>query len=873
MSDNNFLKMNPLDGVFNELKKIIDTIVIKYNYIAEEYETFESSRAADGYIAAINKKDDFFSYKNYTRAELNAVGITDYDEIKTYLSGEHNSGYLLIPVMYREPLLLNRRKKIITEYEEGNDYYRTLHGLPPISLPSSKYIRLIDSDKGRALAKKYKIDSKMPIHEIRDHYNNESSGLGDYLISGLDSSGYIDSIIDSYPNHEYLNYLGTKRISIELARTAKNFQILYVRQTTVKDSLYDEFIRCYEQCRDYFVSTLYMRNFRSFIEHYDRFIGMCIMVMAIQKTLNQQFPLGIDREFYNDFTLKMLYEAYGIPYDMEIDQLTQKRIAQNLNLLIQKKATDKVIYDIADLLGYSNLDVYKYYLGKQRKFEAGAPVIKYTQKFNDKTGEYETVPDYEAMYDVYFQKVEIRETDFIRSFNSKVNKEDYEKVVSDDAFWWKDSDLYKQVWETEYNFVESKYLSLAVSYKMTEILYENTILLKMLIDKDKQTELNSIKIKLPKIVGDMEVSLFDTIILLFCLTAKSHHLRGEIITIPTQVLDVLEYMKNTDPDSENDYLVDAFSFDFNLFKPDNEEGQELIQKVQKIFEDESGRNTNKFLSLIEQLIIDPDLENYKKVDLINEIFTNIKGLDKLIQYKLSETQDKEVYDTLKEFHRAAFYARETKDLFTINYDTEYERTAFTFFEFLYEQNPKLYGALFTPNYEGQYYEYLESIGKMDDEYTFEEFLTDVQSGSIEITYSTLNTENPNILVREEMLYYYVDHIIARLKIYIKNLKFINLINNTASALDRLLVRLILFFKSFTVDIIGLDTIYIMDMKVDNIVRMFDEPNRLIKFIEPHDYLNFPFADTVVDINASNIKKDKSMKLTDKVFIYSEEDES
>lgn len=849
---NNFKYMNPLHGIHDEFEKILSTLVIKYSYLAEEAETFESKRNADEYLSSLAKRDTFLTYRDYTVDEFIAVGINDVTLISRYTV---NDGYLEIPTRYQEELLLNRRNKIIRDYNEMNEYYRTLNGLPPLNVKNYHY--LTDS-----YAKKFGVDKNIPIHKIQDYYNNIETGKGDYIISNIEGLGIIDNLISTFPDEEYLHYIGSRRISIKHAREAKNFQILYVAQKTIKNTLFDEFLTVYEQCRDYFVSVIFVREFRKFFNYYDRFIALCIMVMAMNTTINRQFPLGIDREYYNDFTLKMLYEAYGIPHNMKIDQYTQRRICQSLNLLIQKKSTDKVIYDIANMLGFEELGVYKYYLGKERKFDIyGAPIIKYKQEFNNDTGEYETVPDYEAMYDLYFQRVELRESDFIKTFYSKVNKIDYETLTSDDPYWWEDSDLYKQIWETEYNFVESKYLSLAVSYKLSDILYENILLLKMLIDK--KDDISSIKLTLPKICPDLEITIFDAVILLFCLTSYKHNIGGEIISIPTQVLSVLDYLHNTDGGDE--YLVDSFGFDFKLFLPENVEGQELISKLKVLLGEEDPDAPEKFMSFIDKLTINPDLTNAEKIILINSIYEDIKGLSEYLQYKLCETHNRKTYETIKEFYRAAFYAKEVKDIFTINEDnSKLKRTAKTFFEFLYHYNPKLYGSIFTPNFEGQYNDYIRKNKLDPDNYTLDNYIYDVNYGNIDdFTYSTLNINNDSITVNNDLLYYYIEHIIFRLETIIKNLKFIYMINDASTPLEDLLLKMVRYFKSFTVDCIGLDVIYITDMKSENLMRFFDEVDYICKWIQTHEHIRLSYSDILHLIDARFVLDDNSILINDK----------
>ena len=863
--ENNFSNMNPLYGIYKDFSRLLKSIVIKYSYSAEKGETFETKRNADSYIACVNKRDTFMTYRDYSTEELIAAGMSDASLI-AYIAG-YDDGYLHVPERYRETLLENRRQKIINEYVEGNEYYRTLNGLPPLNTPASEFHYVPEY-----YAEKYGIDPTIPIHLIQNHYNAVSSGRGDWLIANLEGLGVISILQENYPDEEYLSYIGTKRIAIENARSAKNFQILYISESGVRNTMFNEFVQIYEKCRDYFVSTIYVTEFRQIIERYDNFIALCIMIMAINNTLNRQFQLGTIREFYNDFTIKMLYEAYNMPYNLKIDEYTQKRLAQSLNLLIQNKATDKVIYDIAEILGYPNLSVYKYYLSKTRRFdENGVPIVKWKTEFNNVTGEYDKVPDYDEMYDIFFEREELRNKDFINTFNSELNREEYQEVTLDDPYWWDDANLRKMIYETEYNFVESKYIGFGMSYKLTDILYENVMLLKMLVANKEQ--LASIKFVLPKIASDIEVTLFDAIILLFCLSCKKHHLRGEIISIPTQVLSVLDYLHNVDGGDE--YLVDSFAFNFKLFEPDNLEGQALLDKVKEVMSVDETEAT-VFLNYIKILSIDENVDNEQKVYLINQIYSNIKALANLIQYKLSDVTNRHDYEILKEFYNAAYYSKEVKDIFTINDgNEETRRTAKNFFEYLYYYNPKLYSALFTTNFDAQYEAYIEELNKkhevptepeeevmevdMEEEeeappeeekitITKEEYQHLVDMGSVDFDYSTLNVSDNDIKVEEELLYYYIQHIISRMEEYIHGLKFVYLINDSSTPLEDLLMKLIYFFKSFTVDVVKMDVTYIANLKAENMMRLFGEAY-INKELDFNDEIKLSHADFIAKIQA------------------------
>lgn len=852
MADN-FSQMNPFYGIYSDFKKILDTMVIKYSYLAEKYETFEIKKHADTYLSAKSELDTFFTYRDYSVDELYNVGITDVSKLTEY---SNNDGYLLIPESYRDALLKNRRKMIIQTYDERNEYYRKLNGFPPLDTLPKNYHYIPEE-----YANNYGIDITIPIHKIQDYYNNISSGRGDYLISIIEAVGLLEKLREDNPDEEYLKYIGSTRISIDTLRKAKNFQLLYVNQTTVSDILYDEFIKAYEQARDYHVSAIFIREYRDIIPYYDQFIAMCIMVMTIEITVNKQFKLGVDRKYYNDYTLKFLYDAYGIPYNLDLDEYTQRSISQSLNTMIQKKSTDKVFYDITDILGFSDLKIYRYYLTKERKFDDyGVPVIATTRKFNNDIGDFEDVPDYAKMYDVYFQKVELSDTDFVGAYGNTANIEQYEKITNDDPFWWNDENTINAVWNTEYNFVESKYLSVGLSYKMTDIMYENILLLKLLINM--KDELSSITFTLPKISEDLNVTLYDAVILLFCLMAKKHHLRGEIISIPTQVTSVLDYLHNTDGGDE--FLVDSFNFNIDLLQPDNEEGQELIDAVYKIL----GENeAEKFMTYVTTLSIDKNTSDTTKITLINKIFDNIKGLSDYLQYLMTKTSDRKSYEILKEFYNTAFYSKEVKSLFTINENNnELKRTAKNYFEYLYYYNPKLYFSLFIPNFEGQYSEYITENKLDPSQYTLDNFIYDVNYGNIDdFTYATLRSNNNDNDVAEDMIYYYIDHIIFRMESYISNLRFIYKLNDSSTPVEELLVKLINFFKSFTVDMLGLDSMSIINLRAENAMKFFDEIPLIIKNNEIKEKFMTSYQDTIHSIEAVFTGMNDNISFYDKVL--------
>lgn len=538
-------KINPATRLYEDMVKILQDFTVKYSSKADYYETYDVRSEAEDFLRAYEKKDTFFSYDDYTIEEYNAVGVTDNADVFSYIN-DRNS----VPTAIQELVLEKRRKSIIDNYEELNEYYRMLNGLPPLDTESSDFVYVPEE-----YCMKYSIPRDMPIHLIEDE-------MGKYYISILESNGVIKNLIKENPDKEYLKHLGTKRIDTITARRAKNFEILYMNTNNVMESIQREFIRSYSKARDYFMSVCYIYEYRNVIQYYDNIIGICIFLMTIQQVSARMISNAQDREFYDDYSIQLLYETYGVPFNKKIDELTQKQIVQNVNILVQNKACDKVLLDIASILGFESIKIYEYFLLKERQFDQdGRPIIKYTEKFNEKTGEYETVYDYVNMYDLHFQRVPINEKNLVKALQNKSDRVEYLDLVMYDPFWWEDDETYHNVWETEYNMIETKYLGVTIPYKLTEMLFQSIIQFHMIFDKSE--ELNDLFVNLPKIT-ESQVQLFDTIILLCALMAKKSHIKGNIIDTPSKILGALEIL-DRDINKNVPKSTEILKFDFDAF--------------------------------------------------------------------------------------------------------------------------------------------------------------------------------------------------------------------------------------------------------------------------------------------------------------------
>lgn len=794
-------EMNPITRLYNDTETILNSLTIKYVSKAEQYETMETRGKGDRYISALTGRDTFGMYDDYSEDEFMRAGIKDPELIEEYM---HD--YSKIPLNYRDNLLVYRRERETREYEELNEYYREITGRPPLDTTEKDFVYV-----AKEVCDKFNIPYDMPIHKIENE-------LGDYYVGCLMAVGEYERVIKENPGKEYLKHIGPNRISIMDARTANNFAILHLNQADVMESTYREFIRSYEKARSYFIATSYTYEFRDVIPYYDNFIALCIFIMAIQQVSMRAIENAVQREFYDEYMVTLLYETYGVPYYSRVDKETQKLIVQNLNLLIQNKATNKVIIDIASLLGFNDISIFQYYLMKEQLFDSdGRPIIKKKKQINPNTGKEEEVYDYESMQQIYFQKADLFGTNLRKDLSNPNNRVEYNSVVYYDPYWWEDDELHKEIWEREYNYMETKYLGATIPYRMTDLLFQSVILLNMILDKREDYEM--IEIYLPKI-NNLKLPLPDVVILFLALMSKKYKVPGQIFSTPSKIIHILETIGQEI--NKEDEPIEVLAFNFDAFTPErieetksilepyftrrkyrvvdghdvdlNEDGTQNKSGPTKLVSyDLDTDDLDTFFKYLTALHADSGATSQQKIEALNNLYGNIKALYEFLTYQMSKTNDMEEYYAIKKFYDAVFFTNEMRGLFTIH-DDEGEREATTFEEFFQYTNNDVY-------------QFLQKV--KDDE-----------------------------------IYMYIDHIIYKMEEVVDDLGGLYLLNDGFSPLMQLLEILIKFFKSYRMDFINMSSLIIIDNEMDNTIRFFDSPHYIKKLNAVDDRFGTEFSDMI-----------------------------
>ena len=165
---------------FTELMRISTDIVWKNPTLAKKYEDPSQSVYVEQYILARQGKLTFDLIFSFDYDVLIASGLTE----KQASDGSEVS--YMIPESRRDICTSKQIERILESYNEPNNYYRMLNGLPDIG------------DTDYVYNTKYPdiSDSKTPIHELSEE-----------IIYMLENNGYIDELLETYPDKKYLKYM------------------------------------------------------------------------------------------------------------------------------------------------------------------------------------------------------------------------------------------------------------------------------------------------------------------------------------------------------------------------------------------------------------------------------------------------------------------------------------------------------------------------------------------------------------------------------------------------------------------------------------------------------------------------------------------
>ena len=308
-------------------------------------------------------------------------------------------------------------------YEEKNNYYRMLNGLP--NLEDTDYIYNDNAGEPIYTEKDQEGNFVWRIaYKLEDEHDENSAKIID--TDGVDEngnplsvplhklsrsvrlrmerSGVFDTIMKKYPTKLYVKYCGKRQIKVYDARSANRFDLLY-HSLSESDLLNDEFETIYSKCKSIVNSVYYNNALRKANKLYDNFLAMTILFMTVEYLQHRYLEVDITRDFYDLESLKLIYDSYGVPFYEKIPIEYHRDIVKNMNKLVGTKGSSEVFLKLFELFTAEHMKLYTYYLVRTPK-QIDLSTQYYAAKIiKDKYNAYDT--DCKQKYEPYSNKEKV----------------------------------------------------------------------------------------------------------------------------------------------------------------------------------------------------------------------------------------------------------------------------------------------------------------------------------------------------------------------------------------------------------------------------------------------------------------------------------
>ena len=505
-----------VDAVSYYAKILALNSVIKDEERALNCETKETSKNGDLYIACIEGKAKWYMFK-YTKEDLIGSGVPEY------LLDACVRNPMEIPESLREEITKIKSEDFLEKYEEKNNYYRHLAGLPSYGDPG---IPVQDEwipngfTKGKA---KY-------VHELDS----------DCLMM-MENNGVLEAIMSIYNDtskYKYLDYMGIYAIDTYEARKADKFQLLYLPSID-HESLSTKYRVLFERNRVYFLNRIYSDaiKFTGIMEPlsgadtsiggdgpyklntYDAFIMVYLTIATVIDLINEIPNFIIQKDIFDARCIRYLFESYGLPYYSEIPTKYQLKLIKNINTLIKYKSSRRNMLDICAIFGFENIKVFKYYILRDRKLDTNGNYIFEYKNIPDPDDPTKTitVEDPTKEYELKFIKIPIDEDpdEYVKKIEDHISYDIH--TVND--YWWDGEDDHEVIKNLhlngEFSCRRSKYISIDTTVEMSAIAFDLPYFYNLLYDIHKLEEY--LLLLVPYINTAHKFRLTDIFIYLFAL--------------------------------------------------------------------------------------------------------------------------------------------------------------------------------------------------------------------------------------------------------------------------------------------------------------------------------------------------------------------
>lgn len=514
------------------LREVVNGIVVKRSILADnldkQLETesgFSPRLAFIEYKDAYNKTDTLASY---TFRVQDLAKFTDDPYKLNSMLRDNRFIYKYLDKFEQEELLSIKRKDVLENYVEYNEYYRMLMGLPRMKVQGGT---LVEDDAWFIYlptnVKLQGVDNKIPIHKMTDLQKRSVS-----------ASGELAKLIVQYPRHEYLKYVD-KKISSLVMREAKEYEIIYSDST--KKNI-RSFVDHYRAVRNNFMVNYYDEMSAIKYSFYESL--QCVnLLMAAMANVNAYMPRDqLDSEIIDESFIYTLFESYGVPkFNFSLEYL--QKIAQRLGGIMRKKGTKNVLLEISKT--FNEISIFKYFLWKRL-----APNNEDLSK-SDK-----------EKYELFFVKAPIMADDPYEYVKDIENLIPYKEVVDQDPKWGVDGDdLEDTIKSLPFTYTESKYITLNNKVDLVSFSFEMSFFIRYVVEHTKSFK----DIKFYIDTATYEASLFEVITYLQCLVYRKMKINPDI----PDCMQPLIYLYGIKYDIDLEKLKDTIRDHFKYTKLEN----------------------------------------------------------------------------------------------------------------------------------------------------------------------------------------------------------------------------------------------------------------------------------------------------------------
>ena len=422
---------------------------------------------------------------------------------------------------------------------------------------------------------------------------------------------------------------------------------------------------------------------------------------------------------------------------------------------------------------------------------------EYLERFNEDGTE-----DIDSEYELKFLKLPL-EDDVDEYVGKGTNYIDYDEITEMDPKWdgGLDHDQVKSdILKNEFNINRTKYISIDTINEIAKMSAQQSYFFNFLYDNVEMEDM--VKVRIPYIDPSAEFKLADIFTLLTSLSYQYNGIKDTIMDTQSKVL-----------------YVNGFNFKADLATLAEEISPKIVNGI--LIDAGSTIHAREQLSNFE--VPTSPIPSFN--EMMNIFINNMKVRDELIK-GMQEADNLKVYKVYEKLYNALMTVELTMDHFKNPETGDFYRDAdgdATYSEYLKHEDPSLYSILL-------------DIENFDDEASKNQYIGNL-----------------------------IDSVVYALEEYIDSDEFSALFSNlpimSSEAVKQYIATVINFYKSYKVDFLGLNTLYILDDKNEGYIRLIDDL-LFNRYYDKNEFLSVVdrIADSMVDMT-----KEEKMELKEKIY--------